>query len=194
MLIDWSINRTPVTVILEPWEYIHAHDVGIKRSAANWGVKDSAAMKDKARQQPNRIANVAATLCEMAVAKYLNQYWSGSVWYRQEHNARRKTPDVGKNVEVRRMRAERGNWLVVRESGNDIPGATVWAAHVNTDDIESRTIEIYGWIPQVIGWEDGMPGASYDEDGVVRLYPINQSYRPEEYFLPEFQEALAAHV
>lgn len=175
----------PAVVRLEHWEYIHAHDIGIKRAAANWGVPDSLAMADKSRQQPNRLANPGATICELAVAKYLNQYWSGSIWPRKEHDIHKVKADVGKNVEVRQTLVEGGNWIVVRKSGNFIPNAVVFSAHINYDkDIEGRIVEICGWIPQDIGWRDGVAKPSYDlENDTVRLFPLSEARAPHDYFL-----------
>ena len=95
-----------VRVILEPWEYEHATLVGVRRYTANWGKAD-APWYDAERMEDDRTAQVAACVCELAVAKATNRYWSGHVWPASEHRARRDTPDVGHNIEVRRVRTSK---------------------------------------------------------------------------------------
>lgn len=177
-----------VVVDIAPWEYERASDVGIKRYTQRWHSQDAAHYKDKSRQEDNRTANVAAAMCELAVAKYLNQYWHGHVWHASEHYRYKLYPDVGKNIEVKRIRIEGGNWVPVRESGNDVDGLVVWAAHA--DPPEFRRVEIYGWIPQETGWKSGKPGASYDDDDTVRLFPISNLNAPDEYIIKHIAEAL----
>ena len=63
-----------VRIELEPWEYEHASQVGIRRYAENWGKAD-AKHYDHFRMEDNRTAQVAAAVCELAVAKAINQYW-----------------------------------------------------------------------------------------------------------------------
>ena len=62
-----------VTVELTAWEYEHACDVGIRRYTANWGTFDAAHYSNKALQEDNRTAQVAAAICELAVAKHTNR-------------------------------------------------------------------------------------------------------------------------
>lgn len=94
----------PVIIKLEAWEYEHACDVGIRRYTANWDKQDAPHYQDKTRQEDNRTAQVASAVCELAVAKHTNRYWSGHVWHASEHNKYRHIADVGANIEVRRLR------------------------------------------------------------------------------------------
>lgn len=177
-----------VTVIIDPWEYERANDVGIRRYTQRWNSQDAPHYQDKSRQEENRTANVAAAICELAVAKYLNQYWHGHIWHESEHDNYKLYPDVGQNIEVKRIRVENGYWVPVRKSGNKIPGLVVWAAHAEPP--EFREVEIYGWVPQETGWANGIPGASYDKKDEVRLYPLRDLCLPEEYIIKHIAESL----
>lgn len=178
-----------VLVPIDTWEYERANEVGIRRYTQRWNSQDAPHYKDKNRQEDNRTANVAAAVCELAVAKYLNQYWHGHIWHASEHYKYKMYPDVGQHVEVKRIRIENGSWVPIRESGNTFNGLVVWAAHANPP--EFREVEIYGWIPQETGWNEGVPGASYDEDDTVRLYPINSLRLPEEYLIEQLANLVA---
>lgn len=127
----------PIITIL-PWEYERCFAVGIGRFTANWGTPD-APYYDRSRMEEDRNAQAAAAVCELAVAKYTNQYWHGGVWHRSEHVNYRSLPDVGENIEVRRVRT--GNAVKVRRKD---AGKVVWAARVADD--EYRSVELLGFI------------------------------------------------
>lgn len=127
----------PIITIL-PWEYERCFFVGAGRFAANWGVPDKP-YYDRSRMEPDRNAQVAAAICELAVAKYTGKYWHAGVWHRLEHNKYRHIADVGDDIEVRRVRT--GNAVKVRVADK---GKVVWAARVADD--EYRSVEILGHI------------------------------------------------
>jgi hypothetical protein len=124
---------------LSPWEYEAGFSVGIARYVRNWDRADAAHYAgNRQAMEPDRKANPAATLCEIAVARHLNQYWHGHVWSVGDHGLHRNAADVGENIEVRRTR---GDTVAVRRTD---AGKIVWAAR--TLDDEYRKIEILGWV------------------------------------------------
>ena len=129
-----------ILVELETWEYEWASHVGARRYIENWGKKD-APYYDKKRMEDDRTAQVAACVGELAVAKITNQYWSGHVWHQSVHKEYKHIPDVGNDIEVRRVR-------------------TSTSAAVAP---EFRAVEILGWIDHDEAWEKGEP-SGYSED------------------------------
>lgn len=158
---SWS-----TTITLEPWEYEHGSNVGIRRYTANWGKQDAPHYK-KELMEDDRTAVVAAALCELAVAKYTNRYWHAHIWPASDHNKYRDLPDVGKNIEVRRIRT--GNRVAIRKHqlGKQL---IVWAAYATPP--EFRQIILYGWQYYDEAWHKGEP-SNYSPD-TTRLYDINQ--------------------
>lgn len=147
-------QRTIVT--LEPWEYAHAAHVGAARFAANWGKQD-AAHYDKRRMEDDRTAQFAACVAELAVAKHTNRYWPGHVWHASEHRRYRHVPDVGTNIEVRRVRSRDAGAAVRRHQLGK--GLVLWVAYPVGP--EFREVELLGWLPYDEAWELGTP-SNYD--------------------------------
>ena len=137
---------------IEKWEYERAHAVGIARCVARWGSPDAEHYDQKARQEDNRTANFASALCELAVAKATNRYWHGHVWHWTEHKKYYDLPDVGTNIEVRRLRTR--NQVPIRKKQNKIPGLVVFAAKVIGEEMDY--VEICGYIGQAKGWDIGV--------------------------------------
>jgi hypothetical protein len=127
----------PIIELL-PWEYERAFAVGIGRFTANWNVED-ASYYDRSRMQEDRLAQPAAAICELAVAKFTGKYWHGGVWCRVDHEKYKHLADVGDDIEVRRVRT--GNAVKVRKKD---AGKIVWGARIADD--EFRTVEILGCI------------------------------------------------
>ena len=92
---------------LESWEYEYASTIGIRRYTNNWG-KPDAPYYDPTKMEDNRTAQVASAIGELAVAKAINEYWSASIWKGADHKKYKDLPDVGKNIEVRRVRTQDG--------------------------------------------------------------------------------------
>jgi hypothetical protein len=152
-------------ITLEPWEYVHAHDVGIRRAVANWNVADKSSYT-LGNNQPEIIASPAAAIAECAVAKALNRYWSGHVWDNRDHKDYRDLPDVEPNLEVRRIREKKANGV-----------GSVWKKDIGNDKIivytfpippEFRKVEILGWLPADVAWEKGK-----DVQG-RRIFPLDR--------------------
>ena len=138
-------------VHLEPWEYVHASTVGIGRFAANWG-KQNAPHYKKELMEDDRTASVASAICELAVAKATNRYWSGHVWPKGDHNKYKDVADVGKNIEVRRIR--KGNTVAVRKHQLG-KGLVLFAAQ--PEPPEMMSVDIWGWIDYDKAWDLAEP-------------------------------------
>jgi len=90
--------------------------------------------------EEDRKAQAAAALCEIAVARYTNQYWHGHVWHPSDHAKNKSEPDVGLNIEVRRVRT--ASAVAIRRTD---AGRIVWAARMA--DTEFRSVELLGSVP-----------------------------------------------
>ena len=144
-------------VELDPWEYEHALSIGARRFVANWGKRD-AAHYDKKRMEDERTAQAAACVGELAVAKITNQYWPGHVWHKSEHKNYKHRPDVGHNIEVRRVRTSTSAAVRRRQLEQ---GLVLWV--VQPVPPEFRVVDILGWIDHDEAWEKGEP-AHYDPE------------------------------
>ena len=143
---------------LEPWEYEWASHVGARRFIENCGKRD-AAHYDKKRMEDDRTAQVAACVGELAVAKATNQYWSGHVWHKSDHETYKHLPDVGTNIEVRRIRTSPSGAVRKRQLGK---GLQLFI--VRPVPPEFRAVELLGWIDHDEAWELGEP-SNYDPEG-----------------------------
>ena len=137
-------------VQLETWEYEYASHIGIRRFTANWGKKD-AAYYDPKKMEDNRTALVAAAIGEIAVAKAINEYWTASIWDGTDHPKFKDIPDVGPDIEVRRVRTQSGP--AVRKK--DLAKKGLYIFGVVPIAKEFKEVEILGWIPAEEGWEKG---------------------------------------
>lgn len=134
---------------LTPWQLRWAEYAGQQRTESNKNTTDKPDYKDHSVLQDDLIANIAACKCELAVSLYLNQSWNGPYWEASEHKEASKVPDVGRKVEVRRVR-EAGNPMPVKitETGYDL--FQVW------DDKENPSrVVIIGWAPGWYAWYYG---------------------------------------
>ena len=125
-------------VDLRPWEYEHAANVGIRRYVERWE-SVNAAHYDSARMEDERTAQVAAACCELAVARYVNQY-------------------VGHSIEVRRVRTR--NAVAVRRHQL---GQNLWLWAAKAIEPEFRQVELIGSIPYDKAWDLGAP-SGFNED------------------------------
>jgi hypothetical protein len=159
------------TIYLEPFEHNIATQVGVARYNARKDSKDQS-YYDPARMESNFNANIASAVCEMAVAKYTNQYWACHVWCIEQHRFYSTMADVGENIEVRRVR-ERSNPVAIRE--RDVrENRIIYAAYVKAPEYEE--VEILGWIDAKEGWDKGTR-PDYDKRNdtrVVRISELNQ--------------------
>ncbi len=151
-------------VTLETWEYEHASQVGARRYTANWGKAD-APWYDAERMEDDRTAQVAAAVCELAVAKATNRYWHAHIWHATEHHKYRDMPDVGRNIEVRRVRTSKAAAVRKHQVGK---GLVLFVAYAIPP--EFREVEMLGWMGMDEAWEAGVP-SSYDSEGTRLVSP-----------------------
>ena len=156
-------------VELHPWEYDHALSVAARRCAANWGKQDAPHYHRK-NMEDDRTAQAAACVCELAVAKATNRYWSGHVWHKSEHNLYRDLADVGENIEVRRIRTRLSAAVRRHQLGK---GLVLFVARPVLP--EMTQVEVFGWIRYDEAWELGEP-ASYDPENtrVINVEDLEQ--------------------
>jgi len=154
---------TPVR--LYPWEREWASYVGMKRTEAN-AKKGDAHYYDRDRMEPDDVANVASCYAELAVAKRLNKYWSGSFWTAGDHETYRHLPDVGDNTEVRRIRKP-DSPLPVR--ANDVKEGRMMVLAFVLDG-EPIIVNVIGYGLANDLWPLGTP-ADYDKKGTTVLVP-----------------------
>jgi hypothetical protein len=164
-----QVEERGMIIEIDPWEYEHASNIGVRRFTANWG-KQNAAHYDQSRMEPDRTAQVAACLCELAVAKHLNQYWSGHVWPGSEHHKYKHLADVGTSIEVRRVRTRNAVAARKHQVGN---GLVLWAARVI--DPEFTSVELLGWIDYDTGWSMGSESGFNDN---TRYVPLDSLEKP----------------
>jgi len=137
-------------ITLKPWQLRWAQDAGKKRTELNEGkVTDRPDYADHSVLQDDLTANTAACICELAVSLCLNQSWNGAYWLPSEHREASKAPDVGHNVEVRRVR-HLGRPMPVKKSEQDCDIFQVWS---NPNDLSQ--VKIIGWAPGVYAWQHG---------------------------------------
>lgn len=151
--------RARATVALAEYEMEWAYTVGLRRHSANLG-KGNAAHYDPARMEDNITASIAAAICELGVAKYLQRYWPASAWDSGRHNKYHDEPDVYPNIEVRRVRSA-SNPLVVRRRDTTRNRVMV-SAYTNARD-SFQVVDINGWLTAEEAWEIGEP-APYDKE------------------------------
>lgn len=101
-------GRTPdghVIVRLDEDDYARSFDAGARRLFQNLQKVDAASYRN-GRNQPEHIAQPLAVMCEVAVARHLGLEfdWDLAVWKAKDHNRFKERPDVGNNIEVRRVR------------------------------------------------------------------------------------------
>jgi hypothetical protein len=135
----------------------------MRRFIENWGKRD-ASHYDKKRMEDDRTAQVAACVGELAVAKVTNQYWSGHVWHKSVHKEYKHLPDVGKNIEVRRVRTSPSGAVRKRQVGK---GLVLFIVRPVMPEL--RAVELLGWLDHDEAWELGEP-SGYDTEN-TRVIP-----------------------
>jgi len=123
------------------------------------------------RMEDERTASVAACIAELAVAKATNRYWSGHVWPASDHKLHRDCADVGKNIEVRRIRTRQSAAVRRHQVGK---GLVLFVAQPVMP--EMMECQVFGWIDYDDAWECGI-ASDYDPDNtrlidVSKLTPI----------------------
>lgn len=151
---------------LESWEYEWACHVAMRRITENWGRGDAAHYK-RSRMEDERTASVGACVSELAVAKATNRYWSGHVWRVADHCKYRDMADVGKNIEVRRIRTRKAAAVRRHQVGK---GLVLFVAEPVMPEMTSCIV--HGWMNYDDAWERGVV-SDYDPDN-TRLIDIKE--------------------
>jgi hypothetical protein len=107
---------------------------------------------DRTLMQDDATASMAAACAEAAVAGILGLVWHAKVWDASEHHLHRGEPDVGDNIEVRRIR-EPDNGLVVRESDTGA-GKIIVIAHPLPES-GFAVVDVIGWLAADDAWRVG---------------------------------------
>lgn len=153
---------TTLLVELTSWEFTWAEHVGIARHEVNLTRRD-AGWYDSRRMEDNRTASISAAVAELAVAKHVNQYWSGSVWPVADHARYKDLPDVGRDIEVRTVRTSTAAAVRKHQVGK---GLILWVAKPVRPKFHE--VELWGWLPVDTAWELGTQ-ARYDASGRTRV-------------------------
>lgn len=151
-------------IVLSPWEYEWASHVGARRYIENWE-KQNAPHYHASRMEDDRTAQVAACVAELAVAKYINQFWSGHVWHGSQHLRYKELADVGKNIEVRRLRTKDSAAVRRHQVGKNL---VLFVAKPILPEL--REVIIYGGLDYDEAWELGAP-SDYDPENTRELAP-----------------------
>ena len=151
-------------IILKPWEYEWASHVGTRRYIENWRKQD-ALHYDKSRMEDDRTAQVAACVTELAVAKFINQFWAGHVWHQSEHSQYKNIADVGTNIEVRRLRTRESAAVRKHQVGKEL---ILFVAKPILPEL--REVIIYGCRDYDEAWELGTP-SDYDPENTREISP-----------------------
>jgi hypothetical protein len=161
------------TVTLTPWEYDNARWVAENRNGLNRGNANSASYEENIeRMQDNLVAETAGACAEMAVAKHLNLFWSGSFWGRDDHHLYADMPDIAPDIEVKRIR-ERNHNLIVKEKYAE-KNLLLVVAYPHPD--APHIVDIIGGMRARKAWDIGAP-AAWDRTGTLKI--VHQSLLEE---------------
>ena len=153
-------RRRIVIVELEPFEYAWACHVGNQRFIANWYNTDGNHYQHRTDNNTDdrRTADMAAAICELAIAKATNRYWAGHVWAREDHQKYRGRPDVGTNIEVRRSKNNQSVMVFKKDLNKN---QILFAAHPIPP--EFRLVHVWGFLNCDEAWKLGEP-SKFDPD------------------------------
>lgn len=152
------------TIHLNESDLVLARLVADKRNEMNEGRGDAPAYaKNSERMEDNSVAMYASTRCELATAKAFNRFWHASWWPANQHHLHKHEPDVGKNIEVKRIRAPH-NPLLVKEDYVTLDRVIV-LAYAHTDP--EHLVDVIGYINAKTAWEVGTP-VDWDNSGLLR--------------------------
>ncbi len=141
--------------------------VADKRNEMNLGRGDAPAYaRNSERMEDNSVAMYASTRCELAVAKATNRFWHASWWPAEQHHLHKHEPDVGQNIEVKRVRSLH-NPLLVKEDYVALD-RVIFMAYAHTDP--ENHVEVIGYIKAVDAWNLGEP-VDWDESKLLRAVP-----------------------
>lgn len=163
-----------VEIWLGDSDLILARLVADKRNEMNLARGDAPAYAlNSERMEDNSVAMFASTRCEMAVAKHYNRYWHASWWAASDHGQHKHEPDVGHNIEVKRIRKRENPLLVKEQYAKENRHIVLAYAHSNPVNL----VEVIGWITAAEAWRIGEP-APWDKSGRLRSVPQSMLNAP----------------
>lgn len=178
-----TVVPTAVSVVLKPWQVDWAAYAGAQRTVRNIGKVKNTPDYDVAPEtlQTDIEANTASCLCELATSILLNQRWNGPYWHPEHHKEASHTPDVGKNIEVRRTRTIGGSIPVFPQEAerriqlvqayiSDEELQQVLAVE-DTAKFETARVLLLGAIDAETAWEKGS-----------QKYPVKRMCAPEWFY------------
>jgi hypothetical protein len=142
-LLETSTAQTAgaVEIDLTPWEYSLAAQVGADRFAQNFGKQD-ARHYDRSRVEDDRTAQHAAAAAEIATARAFDRYWTAcGAWAAERHSEYRNIPDVGRNIEVRRIREGSASTFAISPKDRERIIAVCFV-----EMPELRRVRVLGWV------------------------------------------------
>ena len=175
-----------IEIYLEPYEYVRAREIGLERAERRemYGhrrdIQQAWRTEHRARKMLNvETASIAATLTELAVAKYLGVYWHGHGGHHDPDKRYHKDADVGDRHEVRTcitMGAELKHFSIYeKDVDHRRPTDTIWAGHVPLTD-HGRIVYLFGWMYRIDAWriaEECPSCRVYDDGRSVCLTHLN---------------------
>lgn len=144
--------------------YLKFYEIGMAKFIADWRISESKKKNLKERfKEPmdddhNRDINYLGAMGEVAVAKYLNQYWGGTV------NTFHSVADVGIDVEVRASRKMKQDLIVRKNDRED-------SFYFLVIQLSEETYKIAGFIK--------------GSDAKQEEYYMSPNSRPKAYFVPQ---------
>jgi hypothetical protein len=142
-------------------EVVEARLVGDGRNLANRNSKDKS-YYHREKMEDDTVASFAAATAECAVARVFNAEWHAKVWPAGEHHLHSDEPDVGENIEVKRVRNPDAG-LVVREKDRTLGRYVVLAYPI--PETGYTQVDVIGWIRADKGWQVGRDSG----EGYVRV-------------------------
>lgn len=126
---------------------------GMLRRQANFTKGNSRSYSRGAKLQPEAFASPAGCAAEIAVAQHLGMSWDARAWLASQHNQFSRMPDVGENIEVKRIRDNKKFVEVkAKETGR---GRILWV--VRTVGEEHLELDLLGWMTYDDAWAAGEP-------------------------------------
>lgn len=182
-------------VELTDGEYAWAVNVGEQRYAIDLGTKDKPQYANQSKKKYTDLAgSVVPCLAEIAVAKYLDQYWPGAVWH--VHDIARMEAlhaDVGLDIEVRHAVFPNAG-LPVRPKDIDADAQLVLVHALDPDEPDPatglistyagyKTWEMIGTMDAATAWgkdRKSPADALYKRCPQSGLDPVDSLHRPSE--------------
>lgn len=140
-----------VLVHLTDEQLADARRVGAGRNLMMRGVADMP-YYHRELMEDDEVASFASACAEIAVALTTGLRWHAKVWHKSEHHLHKDEPDVGENIEVRRIRNPHSG-LCVRKK--DLKQNKFIFVAYPIPESGYRDVDVIGWLPADQAWEIG---------------------------------------